>query len=544
MPIFDLSEQEVSALVAYIKAQVLAHGHRHRAGRACAVEPDAAAAGLSGQVRLYRRQPLLPVRHHARNDHGDLPAHGAVPGRLRQLPDPADAGRARHGVSVSEHAQLLGVSAGRAGAGGELFRTRRAHRCGLDVVSAAGDPAGHAGHRMGHRADAGVARDLHRGGHHGRAELRDHHAAGAHAGHDAHAHAAHGVGHLYGNSARAAGVSSAVRVGHHDAARQDAGHQLLRAGGGVDGAAAQAQRRQPAAVPAPVLVLRPPRGLHRRAARLRHRVGPHQHACAQEHLRLPDDGVGHPHHRCAVLCRLGSPHVRGGHEPVLRLLLCHHHADHRHPDRAQGLQLGADTVAGRHPPDRTDAVRHRLHQHVRDRWVDGAVPRQRQRRHSAVQHVLRGCAFPHGDGRLADPGGVWRALSLVSEGDGPHAERHAGARAFLDHLHRHVPDLLPDALPGRAGHAAPVLRLHPTLRADAEHVHHRHRHHRGAGAAAVPLQPGVEPRARQEGRGQPVAGDHARMADAADTARARQLGPDAARGLSLGIRVQPARPCG
>ena len=51
---------------------------------------------------------------------------------------------------------------------------------------------GHPGRGMGHRADARVAGDLHRRGDDGRPELRDHHAAGAHARHDADAHAAHG----------------------------------------------------------------------------------------------------------------------------------------------------------------------------------------------------------------------------------------------------------------------------------------------------------------------------------------------------------------
>jgi hypothetical protein len=50
--------------------------------------------------------------------------------------------------------------------------------------------------------------------------------------------------------------------------------------------------RQPDPVPAPVLVLRPSRGLHRRAAGLRHRLRSDQHPCPQEHLRLPHDGVG------------------------------------------------------------------------------------------------------------------------------------------------------------------------------------------------------------------------------------------------------------
>ena len=42
----------------------------------------------------------------------------------------------------------------------------------------------------------------------------------------------------------------------------------------------QLRRRQPDPVPAPVLVLRPSRGLHRRAAGLRHRLRPDQHPCA------------------------------------------------------------------------------------------------------------------------------------------------------------------------------------------------------------------------------------------------------------------------
>ena len=51
------------------------------------------------------------------------------------------------------------------------------------------------------------------------------------------------------------------------------------------------------------------------------------------------------------LRRLGAPHVRERHEPVLRVLLRDDDADHRGADRDQGLQLGADAVARRHPPD-------------------------------------------------------------------------------------------------------------------------------------------------------------------------------------------------
>ena len=176
----------------------------------------------------------------------------------------------------------------------------------------------------------------------------------------------------------------------------------------------QLWRRQPDPVPASVLVLRTPGGLHRRAAGLRHRLRPDQHACAQEHLRLPHDGVGDRRHRRAQLRRLGAPHVCQRHASLFRLLLRHDDADHRHSHRHQGLQLGADAVARRHPSDHSDAVCAGLHRHLREWRADRAVPRQRGRRRAAVGHHVRRRAFPHGDGRRADPGDLRRDLSLVS----------------------------------------------------------------------------------------------------------------------------------
>ena len=115
---------------------------------------------------------------------------------------------------------------------------------------------------------------------------------GAHPRHDADADAADRLGHLHRHGHGAPRLPGALRRLRDDAARPAARHQLLHAGAGRDGRAAQVRRRQPDPVPAPVLVLRPPGGLHRRAARLRHRLRPDQRACAQEHLRLPDDGLG------------------------------------------------------------------------------------------------------------------------------------------------------------------------------------------------------------------------------------------------------------
>ena len=72
-----------------------------------------------------------------------------------------------------------------------------------------------------------------------------------------------------------------------------------------------------------------------------------------------------------------------GHGPDVRLLLRHHHADHRGADGDQGLQLGADALARRHPPDAADAVRARLHRHLPERRADRALPRQRGGRRAA-----------------------------------------------------------------------------------------------------------------------------------------------------------------
>ncbi len=387
----------------------------------------------------------------------------------------------------------------------ELLRARRADRRRLDALSAAGDLDRHAGGGARHHPDARLARHLHRRLHDGRAELRDDGPPGALQGHDADAHAALGLGHLHGDDPRPARVPRAVRLRDHDDARRHAGHQLLHAGDQLDGREPGPRRRQPAAVPAPVLVLRAPGGVHRRPARLRHRLGPALDARAQEHLRLPDDGLGDPRDRRPVLRRVGAPHVRVRHEPVLRVLLRDHDADHRDTDRDQGLQLGADALEGRHPPDRADAVRDRLHLHVRARRAHGPVPRQRDRRPAAVRLLLRGRALPHGDGRFADPGRVRRDLPLVPEDHRPHVERAARQDPLLADLPRDLRDLSSDALPGHPRRAAPLLRARRHRVPAAVRAHdQRGDHDRGARrrrlGGHLPVQHDREPVARARRR--------------------------------------------
>ena len=55
--------------------------------------------------------------------------------------------------------------------------------------------------------------------------------------------------------------------------------------------------RRPGAVPAHLLVLRPPGGLHPDPARIRHHLGGDSDLRAQAPVRLPLDGVCHLRHR-------------------------------------------------------------------------------------------------------------------------------------------------------------------------------------------------------------------------------------------------------
>ena len=179
--------------------------------------------------------------------------------------------------------------------------------------------------------------DIHRCVHHGRAELRDDRVAGPHTGDDIDAHALVGLGHFHGHHHGVVGLPRLVRRLRDAAVGPGRGQQLLHARRHFDGTTARLRRRQPRVVSTPLLVFRPSRGLHRRLAGLRHYLGPHQHPCAQEHLRLSRHGVGDRGHRRHQFYRVGAPHVLQRHEPVLGLLLRHHHAHHRHPHRHQGL---------------------------------------------------------------------------------------------------------------------------------------------------------------------------------------------------------------
>ena len=162
--------------------------------------------GFPGRIQLHQSGELLPVHHDAWNDHGDLSADGIVSRRLRKLPDPAHVRFARHGVSVLEYAQLLGVSAVCHHSHYQFLRTGRRDRRRLDAVPTAGDHAGHAGHRSRHYSDAGVIGGVYRGVYDGRPELRHDGAAGTVQGYDDDAYAVVGLGHFHRDHSGFAGV--------------------------------------------------------------------------------------------------------------------------------------------------------------------------------------------------------------------------------------------------------------------------------------------------------------------------------------------------
>ena len=113
------------------------------------------------------------------------------------------------------------------------------------------------------------------------------------------------------------------------------GTQLLR----------RVQRRLAAAVAAPVLVLRAPRGLHHGAAGLRHHLRDPAGLRPQADLRLQGDRRGDAGHRLPRAARVGPPHVHDA-EPGAGAHLLHDELlPDRDPDGRQDLQLDRDALA-------------------------------------------------------------------------------------------------------------------------------------------------------------------------------------------------------
>ena len=139
-----------------------------------------------------------------------------------------------------------------------------------------------------------------------RHQLHHHHLQHARAGHDAAQDAAVRVVDPGDDLPAAAGAAGARRRHHHAAHRPQFRHGVLQARPG----------RRSGALPAPVLVLRPPRGLHPDPAGLRHGQPDHLDLLEEAGVRLHGHGLRHGRDRLHRLRRVGAPHVHG--RPVAR----------------------------------------------------------------------------------------------------------------------------------------------------------------------------------------------------------------------------------
>ncbi len=173
-------------------------------------------------------------------------------------------------------------------------------------------------------------------------------------------------------------------------------------------------RRRPRAVPAPVLVLLAPGGVHHDSAG----DGRHQRAgggvLPQAGVRLQLRRVLEPRHRRARVPRLGPPHVRGGPVGVRVAHLLHAQLSRRHPVGHQGLQLDGDDVQGLGVVADADALCDRLHRAVYDRRADRSLSRVDRRQRARDRHLLHHRALPLHHGGRHDHGLSRRPPLLVA----------------------------------------------------------------------------------------------------------------------------------
>ena len=216
--------------------------------------------------------------------------------------------------------------------------------------------------------------------------------------------------------------------------------------------------------------------------------------------------------------RLGAPHVRVGHALVAARPDDDHDDADRGADRHQDLLLARDAMARRDPPDHADAVRARLHHDVHARRDLRDHPRRRPRGDPRVRHVLRRRAHPLRAVRRLGVHDLRRHLPLVPEDDRPDVRRAAREAPLLDVVHLLQPDLRADALRRRRRHAAARRRLRGPVR-HAQRAHLRVELHLRPLDADLALQHDHVVAPRPEGRGQPVARAHDRVAGVLAAAR-------------------------
>src|SRR5581483_9187666 len=418
-------------------ARVLRGRRRHGAHHPDAADRPEQPAGRPQLVQRGRDDP---------RDDDDLPRHRPDPRRLRELPHAADDRRARHGVPAAERAVVLAVRARRRRALPQLLLEGRRGERRLDELRPAVDAA-LTGRRPGpldpvaaHPLDLVARRrdQLHRHGHeHARAR------------HVVDAHAALRLVDLHLRVDARPRAADAVGRAHADAARPAGGHPLLRPDA----------RRLGDPVPARLLVLRAPRGLHHGPARDGDALRDHPGVRAQADLRLPRRRVLDGRHRVLLDARVGAPHVRRRHAGRARHLLHAQLDDGRGADRREDLQLARDALAREHLVRHADALVPRLPRRVHRRRPLRHLPGRVPDRLAGDRHVLRRRALPLRPVRRLDVRDLRRPLLLVAQDVRPDPRRAAREAALLADLLRLQPHLLPAAHAGADGDAAPHLHV-------------------------------------------------------------------------------------
>src|ERR1019366_6957846 len=300
--------------------------------------------------RAVQRRLLGP------RDAADLPVRDPGVRGAGELRTAADDRRPRHGVPPPQRPVLLAAAARRPDDADELPGPGRLVCVRLDRVRAViDDDAAGAAVLHDRRAARGVLVDLHR------AQLPrdDHH--DARTGDELLPDAAAGLGELLDLAAGRDRHTVHRLLAVLRAAGPGARLPLLRR---VRRRRAQRQR---ADVPARVLVLLAPGGLHHDAAGLRDHLRDPGRQGPQADLRLPDDGVLAAGDRDARVHRLGPQHVRLRDAALDPDPDDDHDRDHRDPDGDQDLLVAGAPVARGAAPRHADAVRARVPDDVHTR---------------------------------------------------------------------------------------------------------------------------------------------------------------------------------
>src|SRR5918993_1141965 len=266
----------------------------------------------------------------------------------------------------------------------------------------------------------------------------------AFAGDDLLAHAAPRLGELHDLIARRDRDPVHRRVSVLRDVRPGDAHELLRPD----------RRWLRARVPAHLLVLLAPSGLHHDPARVRDRLRGDLDLLAQADLRLSADGALADGDPGARLLRVGAPHVRvrdgcvparadDGHDP----------ADRR-PDGNQGVFVAGHAVGGEAALQRAHVVGARVRDELRDRRPVRRHARRGPDRHPRQRHLLHRRAHPLRAARRLAVHDLRGHLLLVPEDDRADVQRAAGEAPLLADARRVQHDVLPDAPDRGPGHAA------------------------------------------------------------------------------------------